>query len=293
MRSVPTIGLYLNKEYSNKNGLFPVKIRVTYRRQSKFYKTKFHLSVEDFEKSYCKTRPQGKYVLLKDNLLEVENKAKSIVSKLLEFSFDEFRAIYFGEIVLSNNVYDYYQAKINQHCNREKYSTMESYQLSRRKIMDFFTGSQKSGFLSFDMISPRNLEKFDKWMHDQGYSKTTTGIYLRCLRCVFNDAIRSGAIHPKKYPFGQRKYGLYAIPRGYNIKKALSEEQIKLIKGHSIQPGTKEAMARDFWMLSFYCAGINLSDLLKFFICFRWIASGLLESTTSNKYALSLFLALL
>jgi integrase len=129
--------------------------------------------------------------------------------------------------------------------------------------MDFFTGSQKSGFLSFDMISPRNLEKFDKWMHDQGYSKTTTGIYLRCLRCVFNDAIRSGAIHPKKYPFGQRKYGLYAIPRGYNIKKALSEEQIKLIKGHSIQPGTKEAMARDFWMLSFYCAGINLSDLLR------------------------------
>jgi integrase/recombinase XerD len=96
----------------------------------------------------------------------------------------------------------------------------------------------------------------------KGHSISTVGIYLRNLRHIFNRAIKSNDIPQALYPFGAHEES-YTIPAGRNITKALSIEEIKQIKQLDIDKDLNAQKARDFWLLIFYCNGVNLNDLLR------------------------------
>lgn len=95
-------------------------------------------------------------------------------------------------------------------------------------------------------------------MVDRGRSITTVGIYLCSLRVILNLAKSNGIIRPEDYPFGR---GKYVIPTGKNIKKALSKEEIKKIFEYPAAPGSPYERAKDFWLFSYLCNGINIADI--------------------------------
>jgi integrase/recombinase XerD len=96
-------------------------------------------------------------------------------------------------------------------------------------------------------------------MLEKGYSKTTVGIYTRCLRAIFNEAIFQGIIKREKcYPFGRR---LYQPPASRNVKKALTLEDVSKI--YYYQPECeRERKAKDFWLFSYLANGINPTDIV-------------------------------
>jgi integrase len=64
----------------------------------------------------------------------------------------------------------------------------------------------------------------------------------------------------ENYPFGLKKY---VIPESRNIKKALSKDDFKKLVQYQPQDGFSfEARAKDFWLLSYLCQGMNPKDLL-------------------------------
>ena len=89
-----------------------------------------------------------------------------------------------------------------------------------------------------------------------------------CIRDRYNIAIPEGVISKEHYPFGPKKYRKYEIPIGRNIKKALDIEDIRKIKNANSLP-TEYQFARDMWMFSFYCNGMNMVDI--FFLKFESI----------------------
>ena len=122
--------------------------------------------------------------------------------------------------------------------------------------------------LSFADITPKFLERYEVEMISRGMSLTTVGIYLRGLRAIYNIAIMDGVVSRDNYPFGPKKYRKYEIPIGRNIKKALDIEDIRKIKNANSLP-TEHQFARDMWMFSFYCNGMNMADI--FFLRFESI----------------------
>src|SRR5690606_17685584 len=54
----------------------------------------------------------------------------------------------------------------------------------------------------------------------------------------------------------------YSIPQSKNIKKALSKEELKKIFGYTPKNGGEER-AKDFWIMSYLCNGINMKDIAK------------------------------
>lgn len=90
-------------------------------------------------------------------------------------------------------------------------------------------------------------------------SKTTIGFYLRGIRALLNYAKEKGYSIPNPYPFGK---GRYVIPKGVNIKKALDKDDIDKIKRYTPQSRNEE-MHRDYWLLSYYCNGINVKDIAR------------------------------
>jgi integrase len=92
----------------------------------------------------------------------------------------------------------------------------------------------------------------------KGNSNTTVGIYLRCMRTLYNKAIRSGYVNQESYPFGNSKHGKFQIPSSQNVKKALSLKDIeKIFKYHP--RSERESFNRDLWIFSYLTNGANIS----------------------------------
>src|SRR5580693_7197978 len=85
-------------------------------------------------------------------------------------------------------------------------------------------------------------------------------IYIRPLRCIFNEAIIDGIIRKEKcYPFGRRKY---QIPTGRNVKKALAMAEVEKIYYYEGDPDNlSEQKARDFWLFCYFANGMNIKDV--------------------------------
>ena len=60
--------------------------------------------------------------------------------------------------------------------------TAANYQTSYYAIAKF------KGNLRFTDITVSYLKEYQQWMLRQDYSKITIGIYIRCLRAIFNEA---------------------------------------------------------------------------------------------------------
>jgi integrase/recombinase XerD len=125
--------------------------------------------------------------------------------------------------------------------------------------------------LRFADITPSLLRKYESWRLENGvvatkgkrYNKkkkgrsiTTVGIYLRCLRTIFNRA----SVDKSLYPFGEGK-NKYSIPKGRNIKKALTLEEISKIFHYNAGERSSFEMARDYWIFIYLCNGLNVKDL--------------------------------
>lgn len=61
------------------------------------------------------------------------------------------------------------------------------------------------------------------------------------------------------YPFGRIYQNKIAIPSSRNCKQSLTEEEVVQIIQY--EPLPNNVWARDMWLLSFYCNGMNMVDI--------------------------------
>jgi integrase/recombinase XerD len=249
----PNYKVVLDLRKAKKSGLFPVKVRVTLNRIQKYYSIGIDLSESDFERIQNSSVRKDLKVF-KEKIVHWENKAKTIIHQLDPFSFDEFKIKFFEiqEIKVSD-VYVLFDRKIASFAEQGKISTSRTYSDAKNSLKKF-----RSKLYLAD-VTPEFLNKYENHMVSKGKSYTTISIYVRHLRTIFNQAIDDDIIDRKLYPFGKNKYQPKA-PR--NIKKALTIEQIKSIIEYKVEVGTNQEMAKDMWLLSYYCNGMNIKDII-------------------------------
>lgn len=156
---------------------------------------------------------------------------------------------------------------VNSFSDRERNEFL-NIPLIRRKVVE----PKLPDTLRFEHLTPDFLTTYEQWMLHYGKtsrnvlrpnegspaSLTTAGIYLRHLRAVVNDAIEAGVMPRNAYPFGPNGY---VIPAGSNPKKALPKTDIDKLKAYEPLPGTMEQRSHDLWLFTYYCNGINLTDI--------------------------------
>lgn len=236
---------------------FPLKLRITYKGERKYYATGLDVSDEQWE-IINSAEVKGKFQKIRIEMAEIERKALDCVAKIVPYSFVVFEREFFraapGEQTLAM-AYENYIAELR---SNEQYGTAKSYQDSNNTLKRF-----RPCKLRFEDITKEFLNDFEKWMVEKGRSLSTVGIYLRPLRTIFNIAIERGVVRPELYPFGRRKY---VIPTGRNIKRALNIDQIRQIAQYKTEPGSSLEKAKDFWMFSYLCNGMNMADIARL----RW-----------------------
>lgn len=247
------VSLFLDNRRENKTGNYPIKVRVTYKRERKYYSTGKSLCVQDWNK-IDKTKNSDLINIRKDLQISFD-KVREIVQALEEeghFSFDNLN-IRLGKGI-SDTLNTAFENKIRSLTEQGSVGNASTYACSFRHL-EKYAGKK----ISFDNVTVDWLRKYEKSMLTEGKSYTTISMYLRSMRAIFNEAKSVGMVKEAQYPFGK---GKYEIPIGKGRKMALNLQQIKQIISYT--DGTEATKHyRDLWFFSYLCNGINVNDLLK------------------------------
>ena len=259
----PTIAIIHDTRRSKSTGLYPIKLRITFARVQRFYQIGVDASKADYTliqdtnaiKSVASSTEKRRLNELKLKCDAIVVKASSIAEKLDDFTFRAFERSFFRNELSIEDVYSYYDDIIKQITKEGRIGTASNYQSSLSSLKLF------KPKLSFRDVTVDFLKEYEKWLLGKGKSITTVGVYLRPLRAVLNQAISDAIISREShYPFGKRKY---QIPSSKNIKKALQPSELKKIYEYKPLIGTWWAKARDFFIFSYLCNGINMKDILQ------------------------------
>ena len=295
-KQTATAAIVLNKKQAKKrkDGTFPVKLRITFKREYRFYAIIYRpedadaarkegkepiwepgevISMSEYEFSKVDvTHPRELFLAKSIFLNELRNAAIKVIEKLGQnFSFDAFESGYFSAPKDETDLFSTLLSVANELIKDGKISTAITYKSTRQSLIKF-TGKDK---LTFDAITVTFLKDYEKWMltprtikikikgkdkeKEKKNSRTTVSIYLRNVQTIFNKVKPIGVI----YPFGKLKDGLYPIPKSRNIKKALSQADVIQIANFKAIKGTFEQRSRDYWIFSFLCNGINIKDMAR------------------------------
>lgn len=251
---------------SKKEEIYPVKLRIysPLLQKAKMYSTGYDMTTKEFESVWQTEKPRKIHQEKRDYLDSVRVKAVEAAKNCDPFSFKTFEKKLLRRKGDGKNVFYHFEEQTKLLKELGRYSTAESYELSLKSIKNYLKDNKKSKqeikeptSLSFNAINELFLKKYETYMLNKGKSKATIGIYLRNLRSIFNIAIKQREVSEDIYPFGK---GKYKIPKGRAVKKALTKQQVfALIK--TDPETTEQKKAKDFWLFSFICNGINMKDI--------------------------------
>lgn len=264
----PTLQLVISEKKKHKDGKCPVSLRVTIDQIPRLIGLKESMKKENFEKIWKSKHPRDsnlnqKLKLDKDYIQKGQKILDQMEKEGIEiFDFNEFKDRYKGNKFEKNsNILTMFDKLINQLHSNDQISTSDTYKHSKNLLIKYF--KPKNDEIKYNSIKTRHLRDFEKYTIDElNFSVTTLSIYLRCLRAIYNKAISEGIITSEISPFNDKK-DPYKIPMNRNVKKALKPEEIVKLAEFDDFRGSPKLKARDFWLLSFYCYGMNICDILQ------------------------------
>lgn len=272
------IRVYQDSRKESKTGLYPVVLRINDegdRRSFNIYHShqKLKLSVADFNSSYQSLKPKNQHREYRVSIEACYKKAKDIIDKLDPFNFATFELEYESTSGSKTDLLNLYDIIIAENIKDDRIKNAEAYNSSRTSLIDFFKywNGKEVKAIAYRDITPQILKEYQKYMTEveiikagktvkKKLSISTVGSYTRALRAVFNRAIDDKVIHKDLYPFGKNK-SKFQTPAGNKVKKGLSKEQVEEIYNLDLTDSPKAQKARDFWLLSYVCNGMQFKDI--------------------------------
>jgi len=253
-----TISVILFTSKVLRDGSHPIMLRVTENRKPKYIGLGYNATKEQWDLK--KQRPNKKH----PNKLELE----MLIAKRLQ---DAEKLAMDGEIYnqrispenLLNEVKSLKKVTsfINygsEYCERIKLQgrikTAKIYKEAIFKIVRLLDKKD----IAFQDITVALLNKFESELLKNGVSENSISVYMRALRAVYNRGITEAVVKNLDNPFK-----VYKVSKLDNrtVKRAITKVQIKSIVDLKLEPNSKIEFAKDVFLFSYYCRGMNFRDV--------------------------------
>ncbi|GFZ79610.1 tyrosine recombinase [Aquaticitalea lipolytica] len=254
-----TVKIVLRKNYKKKEGTFPIALRITQNRKSRFIFTGEYIKESDWnskeglaKKSHPNSKRLNNYLLKKLSeahsvALDVQTNQNSTSSNIIK------------KKIVGKDKMDFFEvSKIHLSAirKRKKIGQLRTEE-GRLGIFKDFLGTSHLHFSDLDVIL---LKKFQNHLlYERNVSTRTAINYLILIRTIYNLAIKEFDIDSKSYPFGKDKVQI-KLPESEKI--GLNKDEVKLLEeAQNLTP--PQQVAVHIWLLSFYFAGIRIGDVIK------------------------------
>lgn len=250
-----TLSLAIIKSRPNKDGSYGIKIAVASQGSTAFISTRFKVeNIKQWKGGKIVRHPDAdvnnrklrallsEYEPILDSIPNPNVSAKD-VKEYLERKFRK-----------SDSLKDYAEAYITRLEKEGRKSYAQNMGYTLRYLIECFGES-----VILQEFTPSALTLFEKHLRKGGSSDTTINIRMSHLKALLNAAANDGTVEYKVFPFRN-----YKIPTKAVRDICISKEELRKLREAEFK-GVSErrhTVARDLFMLSFYCAGINLTDLM-------------------------------
>ena len=246
------VSVLLDTRTVNKEGTYPVKIKVYFQGKPKYYPTGICMSTKEELEEVLESKSK-KNIEIQDIIGKELSRILKNVDILVErgtFSFSNLNNMLGKNIGGSLN--EMISAKIKELENEEKFGTSAFYKGTLSLLKRYMKHDVPIKEVTVEWLN--GLEKFILKTANQ----TTVAMNMRNIRATMNIAKQVGVIRESDYPFGR---GKYQIKEGSGKKKALNKKQLKAIAEYSDGSMTTE-FYRDLWLFIYFCNGLNVADLI-------------------------------
>lgn len=282
---LPTAKVILWTDSANKEGLHPVKLRLTFDRIRRYYPVshkgqKLFLSPSDFAKLMDLGESVRKdNVSIRKSLTDAFSNADGIIDQITAkdkagerhkpFTWDRFEAEYLGSV---KGFLSLFQSHLKDLHSQGRFGTYRAYNNAFQAFNEFRGGTPKKTRAAGDVmtlgkelnaidITPKMLKEFELFLKNEREAGTNTiAMYMRSLKVIFNLA----GVPKEFYPFAvkQNDKGKYIIRTGAGKKgEALDIEDLQKFMDIETEEGLLEHDAKLYWLFSFYCQGMNMRDI--------------------------------
>ena len=262
MKDGITVAVIIDTSHPKREGKYPVRIRVTYLRQRKYYPTGKDLTADQWDA--LPTTKNRELSAVRKDIENSYNIIRSAVEELAsngDFSLDALNARL--KLAPSLSINTMFAARLDELKSRGRVGNMTVYYATLKGI-ERFAGTH----VRLSSVTPNWLTRYADFLDNEGKKQTTIAIHLRTLRAIINEARHAGLIKESQYPFGR---GRYEIQSGAGRKMALTVEQIGQIANYD-DGSEATARYRDYWLFLYLCNGINVADFVK--LRYRDIVNG-------------------
>ncbi len=276
-----TIKAILYKYQIKKDGTFPIAIRITKDRKPSYIFLEYSAKLEDWDEagqcvkaSHPNSKRLNNFILTKkaeysNTSLEIETVKKSVSSKAIKQKIKPQGGSTF--FVQADRYLNDLQAAGNYNCYIAEKSRVKIFQMfiSGKDITKGKPTGKKdikqSGLsdITFPDITIGLLSRFQVALKaKRKCSDRTIANYLMVIRSVFSQAIKNGVTEEKYYPFGK---GKASIEFPDSTKIGISADDVAKLEAVVLNNPAHDH-ARNLWLVSFYFAGMRISDVLRL----RW-----------------------
>jgi integrase len=254
-----TIKVALRKKRNSK-GEYPLIIRITKDRKTSYYSVGQYINEKHWDiknQKIKKSHPNSTRInhFLTKKLGEANDKLMELASNKSIFSAQQI----VNEIKSTEKTTNFFDlAEIYlKHLEGTKQFTRLSADKPRIKHFRKFL---KNRNISFQEITEILLKKYQTYLKNiVGNGDRSVMNNFIVIRTIFNLAIRENIVDRKHYPFGRNGI-IIKFPQ--SVKIGLSRKEITALE-EIVLEDEKEHHARNVWLISFYFAGMRISDVLR------------------------------
>jgi len=251
-------------ELTNKK--YPISLRVTKDRKSKFFSTIFKAFENEWEeKSGRFNKNNSNYIQNNRVIGKFEDRALKVLAELElekeQYTLDDFEQRFrVDSNPISMNVFSFWEEIISEMVTAGRTGNARANNDTRKSLNQFNSSSNK---LTFNEITPEFLYKYDVFLRSRGGTDGGIGVRMRAIRALFNMAIERKLANADDYPFTTYKISKL---KGKGFKRALSMDDVRKIIDKDLTDYPNLINARNYFVFSFYTRGMNFTDMMKL----RW-----------------------
>ncbi|NIJ44466.1 site-specific recombinase XerD [Wenyingzhuangia heitensis] len=172
-----------------------------------------------------------------------------------EFNLQVFDSLFRPKDVKKLNFIPYFKKRKDLFNEAGKISSRNSYNDTISALLRY---NPKAVDYPFTNINYSFLMDFESYLRANGCHDGGIGVYMRNIRAVFNDGIKSQIVSEEAYPF--KDYKISKL-KSSKVKRSLSKHDLQLLLDYEFSTKKEGIKALYAYLLSFYCRGMNFTDL--------------------------------
>lgn len=244
---------------TNREGLYPLAIRITKNRRSTYQYIGHYIELEDWDEKNIRVKKSNSNSenlnsLLSQKLSEANKALITLQSEKKDASANQIKKEIYSS-ANSSTFFELAQEHLDELESAEKLNRLST----DKAWVSFIIKFNKSKQLSFQEIDERFLKKLMLDLKAK-YSLSETSIMniLVLIRLLFNRAVKLKIVSRELYPFGSDKIRI-RFPETTKIGLNILEIQ-RIANLKNLSPS--ETHTRNVWLYSFNFAGMRVTDVL-------------------------------